>query len=108
MHVFLEHDADTGALRLVMADYYAGSHERTAYDVVNADGAPIRRRAELDGSPVYGSAHAGWYIRTPHGQEIPVWTRPGQLSETLRTVCPRAENRRRKCAACVADGALVG
>lgn len=108
MHVFLEHDADAGGLRLIMADYYAGQHERTAFDVVNADGAPVRRRPELDGAPVYGSAHAGWFIRAPHGGQIPVWTRAGQRAETLRTVCPRADNRRRRCAACAADGVLVG
>ena len=100
---YLQRDSDSGQLMLVMADYWQGQHERTAYDVVGADGDPIRRRPELDGSAVHGSAHSGWYVKTPHGAQVPVWTLPGQRATTERTPCPRAENKRRKCTLCAAQ-----
>lgn len=104
MQTYLRQDSETGRLMLVMADYWQGQHEATSYDVVSADGDPIRRRPELDGTTVYGSAHAGWYVRTPHGAHVPVWTLPGQVATAVRTACPRATNRRRKCALCAATG----
>ena len=100
---YLQQDSTSGRLMLVMADYWEGQHERTAYDVVSADGEPIRRRPELDGTTVYGSAHTGWYVRTSHGAHVPVWTLPGQQAVTVRTACPRAENKRRKCTLCAAQ-----
>ncbi len=98
MQTFLSHDAATGELWLVVADYWEGQHERTAYHVVNSDGTPIRRMAELDGLQVYGRA-GEWYVK-PLGHEVRVNTLPGERAATTRTPCPKAENRRRKCTLC--------
>ncbi len=98
MQTFLHHDEASGELRLVMTDFYNGQHERTEYHVVNSDGRPLRNRAELDGQPVYGRP-GGWYVK-PMGREVRVNTLPGERAETTRTPCPKAENRRRKCALC--------
>lgn len=104
MRTFLQHDTDAGLLYLVMADYYSGQHERTAYTVINDDGTPVRRGAEFDGLAAYRepsgiyrtrrSSSAGWmYFRTMAGER----------SATERTPCPRATNRRRKCAICASE-----
>ena len=98
MRTFLQHDEASGELRLVMADLWDGQHERTEYHVVNSDGTPYRRGAEFDGLQVYG--HAGsWYVK-PMGREVRVNTLPGERAETVKTPCPKAENRRRKCQLC--------
>lgn len=99
MRTYLSHDSETGRLRLVMADYWEGQHEATAYTVVNSDGRPLRNRADMDGAAVYGEA-GGWYVKAPHGGRIPVATLAGERSATERTPCPRAENKRRKCTLC--------
>ena len=98
MQTFLSHNSETGELMLVMADLWDGQHERTAYHVVNSDGTPMRRGAEFDGLQVYGTAGA-WYVK-PLGREIRVNTQPGERAATVKTPCPKAENRRRKCALC--------
>ena len=98
MRTFLHHDEASGELRLVMTDLWDGQHERTEFRVVNSDGTPIHRMAELDGQPVHGRA-GEWYIK-PLGREIRVTTLPGERAETTRTPCRKAENRRRKCALC--------
>lgn len=101
MRMTLEHDADTGRLMLVMADYWQGQHERTAYTVVNEDGTPVRRGAEFHGLAAYRepsgifrtrrNSAAGW---------MTFRTMPGERSATERTPCPKAASRRRKCALC--------
>jgi hypothetical protein len=98
MDTFLSYDTESGELMLVMADLWDGQHERTEYHVVNSDGAPLRRGAEFDGLQVYGNAGA-WYIK-PLGREVRVNTLPGEHAATVKTPCPKAENRRRKCALC--------
>jgi len=98
MRTFLSHDEASGTLRLVMTDLYDGQHERTEFHVVNEDGTPVRRMADLDGQQVYGRAGL-WYIK-PLGREVRVNTLPGERAETVRTPCPKVENRRRKCALC--------
>lgn len=98
MRTFLSHDTASGELRLVMTDLWDGQHERNEYTVINSDGKPLRRGSEYDGLQVYGRP-GEWYVK-PAGREIRVNTLPGQQSETTRTPCPKAENRRRKCALC--------
>ena len=98
MRTFLSHDEASGELRLVMTDLWDGQHERTEYHVVNSDGKPLRNRGELDGQQVYGRA-GDWYVK-PTGREVRVNTDPGERAATVRTACPKAENRRRKCALC--------
>jgi len=98
---FLRHDAGSGELHLVMADYWDGQHEETAYTVVNGDGMPLRGRADMDGVTVLGSA-GDWYVKAPAGGRIPVRTQAGQRSGTVRIGCQRATNPRRKCAICAA------
>ena len=98
MRTFLSHDEASGELRLVMADYWGGQHERTEYHVVNSYGAPLPNRAELDGMQVFCRA-GEWYIK-PHGREVRVNTLPGERAVTVKTACLKAGNRRRKCALC--------
>jgi hypothetical protein len=98
--MFLSHDEATGQLKLIITDYWAGMHERTAFTVVNSDGRPLRQRADLDGTIVHGRA-GDFHIAGPHGARIPVHTMAGETSETERTPCPKATNRRRKCSLCV-------
>lgn len=102
MRNYLSHDGESGALRLVMTDYYAGQHEATAYTVVNGDGRPLRNRADMDGAPVFGRP-GDWYVKAPAGGRIHVATVAGERSATERTPCPRAENKRRKCTLCAAQ-----
>jgi hypothetical protein len=98
MQTFLHHDEASGELRLVMTDLWDGQHERTEFRVINSDGTPVRQGAELDGQQVYGRA-GSWYIK-PMGHEMRVNTLPGERAVPTRTPCPKAENRRRKCALC--------
>jgi hypothetical protein len=98
MKTFLSYDETSGKLRLVMTDLWEGQHERTEFRVVNSDGTPLRRGAELNGQQVYGRA-GEWYIK-PLGHEVRVNTDPSERAVTTKTPCPKAESRRRKCALC--------
>lgn len=102
MRQFLSHDSDSGELRLVMTDLYNGQHERTEFHVIG-DGGPLRGFPEFDGVPVTRSG-GQWVavVREPYRRDVPFRTQPGEHSETVRTPCPRAENRRRKCQLCQA------
>ena len=104
MRTFLEHDSETGRLMLVMADYWDGQHERTVYTVAGPSGNPVRGRDDLDGLDARPSGmRDGTYYVYPMpamGRPLEVRTLAGERSETKRTACPRADNRRRKCILC--------
>ena len=100
----LQHDSDTGELRLVYTDLWDGNHERTEYRVMSdrVDGRPVRNRADLDGTPVLGNVPS-LYIRNPSGfGETLIWTEQVATGPTVKTPCPAAANARRKCAECSA------
>ena len=101
----LRHDQETGELRLVYTDLWDGMHERTEYRVMSdrVDGRPVRGRADLDGTPVMGTA-PDLCIRNPSGfGQTPVWTEPVATGPTDKTPCPRAANARRKCELCAEE-----
>jgi hypothetical protein len=83
-----------------MGGYWEGRHEEAVFHVANSDGQPLRGRADMDGVQVLGEP-GGWYVKAPAGPgRIPVRTVAGERSPTVKTECPRAVNRRRKCALC--------
>ncbi len=103
MRTFLSHDKASGELRLVMTDLWEGQHERTEFRVIRDDGSVMRNRPELDGKHVHEDRGAFY----PHYVKVGEFGgRQGFRSEdravdlTSKTACPRAENRRRKCALC--------
>lgn len=104
MHRFLQHDEASGELRLVMTDTYDGQHERDEFRVVDQDGRPMRRRPELEGLPVmheWGPDGSRYYIHMgPFRTRRNVSIEQTAVGPTERTPCPKAENRRRKCALC--------
>lgn len=100
MRKFLYHDPDTRELRLVYTDLYAGQHERTEYRVTSSrGGSVIRNQPARDGAPVFGTAPS-LYIKSPHGDPIPVWTEETATGPTVKTPCPKATSARRKCRLC--------
>ena len=107
MHKYLEHNSETGELRLVYVDLWDGQHERTEYRVTDMrGGAPLRggHWASMDGRAVSG--HAPDLYLKPVGpfsaaDRAPrVWTEERAVGPTVKTPCPRATNARRKCALC--------
>jgi hypothetical protein len=100
MRKFLYHDPEARELRLVYTDLWDGQHERTEYRVTSDRGGDvIRGRADLDGTPVFGTV-PGLYIRNAHGGHVQVWTQEVAIGPTVKTPCPKATNPRRKCALC--------
>jgi hypothetical protein len=104
MRTYLEHDGETGRLMLVMADYWDGQHERTAFTVAGPSGNPVRGREDLDGLAARPSGmHDGIYYVYPlpaTGRPLEVRTVAGERSACVKTPCPKATNARRKCALC--------
>ncbi len=101
MRSYLQHDSETGRLLLVIVDYWKGQHERTEFHVVGESGRPVRGQAHLDGLPAYHDAAGTWWVRMGGGRPpVPFAVKAGERSETERTPCPRAENKRRKCTLC--------
>ena len=100
MRTFLHHDEASGELRLVYTDLWDGQHERTEYLVTGDRGGDVvRNRPDLDGAPVFGTV-PGLYIKDAHGCPVAVWTQEAATALTVKTPCPRASSRRRKCELC--------
>ena len=103
MRRFLSYDSESGKLRLVFTDLYAGQHERTEYTVVNDDGSPVRRGQEFDGLPVFSAGYH--YVKVgPARREVPV--RTYGAAETVKTPCRRfaSKSGRARCALCSQEG----
>ncbi len=100
MRTFLHHDSDSGELRLVMTDYWEGQHERTEFRVINDDGTTVRRGQEFDGLAAYRFGSVWQARRNSAAPWITFSVQPRAIGETVKTPCPKAANRRRKCALC--------
>jgi hypothetical protein len=103
MRTFLSHDEASGELRLVMTDLWDGQHERTEFRVVRDDGSVMRNRPELDGKQAHEDrgAYYPWYIQVGDmGGRSRFRTEDRAVDLTAKVPCPKAENRRRKCALC--------
>ena len=103
MHKFLSHDEASGELRLVYADLWDGQHERTEYRVMSerTGGHPLRNMQDMDGREVFGHAPDLHIKLGPWGERTAmVWTEERAIGPTVKTPCPKAGNRRRKCALC--------
>lgn len=101
MHTFLQHDTDSGELRLVMTDLWNGQHERTEFRVIDSEGRPVRKGQDYNGLTAYRDSFGGHYVKVgPMRREVRLTTEQRAIGETAKTPCPKAENKRRKCALC--------
>ena len=101
MNKTLRHDTETGELRLVYADLWQGQHERTEYRVIDQPcGDGVRRRPDLDGTPVLGTAPDLYFEQGPFKAKIWVWTDQRAVGPTVKTPCARSGRSRRKCSLC--------
>ena len=109
---WLEADAD-GGLRVIITDYYDGTHSRDEFRVVGEDGRRLRadRLPDVAGRPVEHQWEAGGsaqYIRLnpPFGGRVRVHTETYAVGPTQTTECRKAGGHpRRKCPLCDADAA---
>lgn len=92
-------DADTREMRVRYHDTWNGNHEVTEYRVTDVRGGDaVHNLPDYAGLPVLGTV-PGLYIR-PVYTEIPVYTQETAVGPTVKTPCPKATNRRRKCTLC--------
>lgn len=108
---WIEADAD-GGLRVVVTDYYDGTHSRDEFRATDEEGVPLRaaRLPDVAGRPVehqWEAAGSALYIplERPFAGRVRVHTETYAVGPTQTTPCPKAENRRRKCPLCDADAA---
>jgi hypothetical protein len=96
-----------GELRMVITDRWAGYHEHTEYRVLDADGAPVRRRGDLAGLPVYADWQAGglqYHIRPGAGQRLTITVEQLPVVPAVKTPCTRTANPRSRCGLCAQEG----
>lgn len=107
MRRYLQHDAKTGELHLVITDDWQGEHERTVFRVTDQDGRPVRNFRELDGLMVlqdWGPSGVQFYVLMGvYKCRRNVTVEPQAMGPTEHVACKRlaSKSKRAKCALCV-------